>query len=131
MTYRPRWIASVAGCALLALAACSGTDTAPEVSSPQASGEVSSPGASRAFKLTVGHCWFDPVVIDGETWGVDRNDQFGWGGGAPENWTGVGELVSASDQHLVFVDEGGHRVDLRPLGDSRVFDPKAEKAFCD
>ena len=79
--------------------------------------------------LPLGHCWIDPIEIDGIVWGIDTKDQFGWGGGAT-NWSGTGVIHAVADNHLVYADDNGRRVDLRPLGDPRVFDPQQEKALC-
>lgn len=77
--------------------------------------------------LEVGHCWVEPVVAEGRTWDVTREDQFGWGGPAPQRLvlepapgtgraTTSGELSVAGDV-AVYVDRSGVRLTLVPDGD--------------
>lgn len=79
-------------------------------------------------RLQVGHCWIDPVSVDGRAWDVTREDQFGWGGPvprrlhlAPPDAHGTsalsGELAVAGDV-AVYVDESGVRLALVSRGDS-------------
>lgn len=85
---------------------------------------------SMPYTLRVGHCWFDPVVIDGQKWGIDRDDQFGGGDGPPRTWSGSGQLIRLDDSHYVFEDNNGLQLDLRPINDPRVFNPADAKVAC-
>lgn len=89
------------------------------------------PAKSIPTTIEAGHCWIDPVRIDGHLWGVDRRDQFGWGGGVPKGWTGRG-VVAQKGTHFVFTDDGGATLRLWLLvGGSRGSDPAGEGQGCD
>jgi hypothetical protein len=116
-------------CLLLALtlAGCTGgeDETAPITSPPS---DVAEP-AARPFTLRPGHCWFEPVTIHREIWHVEPADQFGWGDGV--RWRGKGVLRQVADDHLVFVDATGRRIDLWPDGHPTVaFDEDAPLQLC-
>ncbi|HSV40261.1 MAG TPA: hypothetical protein VLI04_15985 [Nocardioidaceae bacterium] len=82
---------------------------------------------SETFRLLVGHCWVEPVTYDGGEWDVVEEDQFGWGGGMPRSWVGIGTITPAREGTLRYVDAGG--VELRLV---RVGDPRAiERGGCD
>ena len=120
------------GSLALVLAACTGSGSQPQDEnghSPKAALSSFSAPAD-PFEMTVGHCWIDPVVVDGQTWGIDRDDQFGWGGGVPDDWAGTGRLDAVGNGHLIYVDESSHRLDLWPIDDDRAFDPEARGVLC-
>jgi hypothetical protein len=83
---------------------------------------------STDVELVVGHCWVEPVEVDGRTWDLIREDQFGWGGEQPKGivtqdrlstngtQTMAGQLISAGDV-AVYVDQSGVRLTLVPEGD--------------
>lgn len=66
--------------------------------------------------LEVGHCWVEPVRVDGRAWGVPRRHQLGWGGGLPRGWVGGGRVTVWSPRRATYVDDGGSRLPLRPAG---------------
>ena len=66
--------------------------------------------------LEVGHCWIEPVEVDGRRWGVPRRHQIGWGGGLPRGWIGGGRVTVRSPQRATYLDDGGSTVPLRPAG---------------
>jgi hypothetical protein len=86
--------------------------------------------AGQRFEMPLGHCWIEPVTVDGERWGIDKADQFGWGD-VLGKWTGTGVIRHLSDDHLVYLDDQGRRLDLRPLADPRAFDPEQDGWLCD
>lgn len=81
---------------------------------------------STPVELTVGHCWVDPVKVQGRTWDVMREDQFGWGGPTPRGlaprrgiateFVPSGELTVAGDV-AIYVDDSGVRLTLVPEND--------------
>lgn len=90
------------------------------------------PLPARTFAVTIkpGHCWIDPVRIDGQLWGVDRRDQFGWGGGTPKDWSERG-VAQQQQRHLVFTAEEGATLRLWPSGHRFYSDPTGEGQGCD
>lgn len=82
---------------------------------------------SAPVTLEVGHCWVEPVPVDGRVWDVVREDQFGWGGPVPEELTGahpdaVGSVpltgvLSPAGDVAVYVGDAGVRLTLVPAGD--------------
>jgi len=62
-------------------------------------------------KLDVGHCWIEPVDIDGTTWDVAAEDQFGWGGGQPKGFEGEGYAWPGGDV-MLYVDKSGATLTL-------------------
>lgn len=77
------------------------------------------------LSLDVGHCWIEPVQFDGRTWDVVEEDQFGWGGGEPEGFTGEGRAWPAGDV-MSYVDDSGTWLTLVPGGDPWTL----ERDFC-
>lgn len=81
--------------------------------------------ASSEVALQVGHCWVEPVEVDGRTWDVIAEDQFGWGGPTPRGLAprrGIttefvldGKLTIAGDV-AIYVDASGGRLTLVPEG---------------
>lgn len=128
MAPRPLVLGLASLAAALTLTACTGgPDPGPSA------GSSSSPTVglteSRTFTLRPGHCWFEPVRVQGVTWRVEPADQFGWGDGV--RWRGKGVLRQVADDHLVFVDGTGRRIDLWPDGHPKVaVDDDAPLQFC-
>lgn len=80
-----------------------------------------------SVELHVGHCWVDPVEVDGRTWDVMREDQFGTGGGMPRGLDSRRDIVdqflltgalSMAGDVAVYVDDSGVRLTLVPEGDA-------------
>ncbi|HSX69228.1 hypothetical protein [Nocardioides sp.] len=87
--------------------------------------EVAAP--STRLELTVGHCWVEPVEVEGRRWDVTREEQFGWGGPTPRGLVprrGIttefvlsGELSVAGDV-AIYVADSGVRLTLVPENDA-------------
>lgn len=76
--------------------------------------------------LEVGHCWIEPARFEGRRWDVVEEDQFGWGGGQPVDFTGSGEAWRAGDV-VTYVDDSGDWLTLVPAGDPWALD----RGICD
>ena len=81
---------------------------------------------ARPLMLEVGHCWIEPVSFDGRMWDVVEEDQFGWGGGQPDDFRGTGQAWRAGDV-VTYVDGSGEWLTLVPAGDPWALD----RGFCD
>lgn len=77
-------------------------------------------------ELEVGHCWVEPVEVDGRTWDVIGEDQFGSGGQVPRGLTSRRDLVdrfvlsgalTVAGDVAIYVDQSGVRLTLAPEGD--------------
>jgi hypothetical protein len=128
-------LATLVGGACL-LAACTWDPAADSEGSAGAEPSVEptsfvEPLPARTFAVTVtpGHCWIDPVLIDGERWGVDRRDQFGWGGGVPKGWSDQG-VAEEQRRHVVFTTDDGATLRLWPEGHRFYSDPVSEGQVC-
>lgn len=79
--------------------------------------------------LVVGHCWVEPVLFDGERWGLPFEKQFGWGGGEPESWQGSGVMERLSDDRVRYSDNGGAVLTFLPAESPSV--RRVEEQPCD
>lgn len=111
----------------LTLTACTGGSD-PELSPGSSSSPTVGLMESRAFTLRPGHCWFEPIRVQGVKWEVEPADQFGWGDGV-RRWKGTGELRQVAEDHLLFVDDKGRRIDLWLSGHPNVGDD-GQAAYC-
>ena len=68
----------------------------------------------RQVVLEVGHCWVEPVRVDGRLWGVPLRRQVGWGGPLPRDWVGAGGVTVLSPHRATYLDDGGTSLPLRP-----------------
>ena len=81
---------------------------------------------SHAHGDSLGHCFVEPVRVAGQRWTLRRVEQFGWGGGAPDQWKGTGTVIRLSDHLAIYKDRGGEVLRLLP-----VQDPRTETGVCD
>lgn len=81
-------------------------------------GEKPEPGPVVREQVTfeIGHCWLEPVTVDGKRWDVIEEDQGGWGGMLPDGFVGEGEAWRAGDVTL-YRDDNGALLSLVPEGD--------------
>jgi hypothetical protein len=98
----------------LVVAGCTDAASGPHVAGPSAMASGDS-----VLAIEPGHCWIEPLTVDGQVWAVDKEDQFGWGGGTPKSWVGKGRVLRLNGEHLIYVDNGGTRLDLWPVHDKR------------
>ena len=118
----------------IGIGACtSDADDDPDNAIPDDAGPTSyvEPLPSRTVSLSIqpGHCWIDPVWIDGAEWGVDWRDQFGYGGGMPEDWGEWGTAVERGN-HFLFTANKGAVLRLWPVGHRRYSDPAGDGKVC-
>lgn len=108
------WTATFAAAAatVALLASCSSNEgAASQASTPSPSSETSLDSSVRKepgdVKLDGGHCWVEPMLFDGERWGIPFEKQFGWGRGEPANWQGTGVMERLSEDRVRYSDDGG------------------------
>ena len=69
-------------------------------------------GDRQRVTLVVGHCYVEPVRVEGQTW-ITKRTLIGEGGGIPRDFTPEGTFVVLSGSAATFIADGGANVGFK------------------